>query len=541
MRSTPRTGKRHVLRWVAAAAVIVVAAGTLTAYLKYRAVYDSITRVTVPSTALGHRPPQYSTSSMNILVYGVDSRAGLTKHQQYVLRTGDDQTDNTDTIMIVHISPGRGQVTVMSIPRDTMVPVYECAKAPGYAGQQASPGSEVQINSLLQIGGPTCLWKTVEQSTGIRIDHFIGIGMLGFVKVVNDLGGVNVCVPFKVDDQVSGLNLNAGEQHINGVQALAFWRTREDLGDGSDLERIERDQFMSAQVVKGVLSNGLLSNPIKLVTVVSDAAAAMTTDSGMTTSDLVQIAESFHSLSSNNVQFITVPNEPWTQNAARVQFAQPQADKVFADIAHDVSVPKATATPAASASASSSSGGAQVLTTSPSKVRVEVLNGSGVATIATQAAAGLTKRGFDVTGTGDAPSYAYTKSVIEYSSSADLAQVNTLNQELSNVTDLKDATLTPGTVELILGSDFTGLKTQPAASAPSPAQRERLARPRPRRPPPRACPAWPSPTAGSPPRPPAPPTAQPSPARSAPDHRPFHHRALTHRALITAAGWRSHR
>ncbi|MFY9932968.1 MAG: LCP family protein [Streptosporangiaceae bacterium] len=469
MRSTPRTGKRHVLRWVAAAAVIVVAAGTLTAYLKYRAVYDSITRVTVPSTALGHRPPQYSTSSMNILVYGVDSRAGLTKHQQYVLRTGDDQTDNTDTIMIVHISPGRGQVTVMSIPRDTMVPVYECAKAPGYAGQQASPGSEVQINSLLQIGGPTCLWKTVEQSTGIRIDHFIGIGMLGFVKVVNDLGGVNVCVPFKVDDQVSGLNLNAGEQHINGVQALAFWRTREDLGDGSDLERIERDQFMSAQVVKGVLSNGLLSNPIKLVTVVSDAAAAMTTDSGMTTSDLVQIAESFHSLSSNNVQFITVPNEPWTQNAARVQFAQPQADKVFADIAHDVSVPKATATPAASASASSSSGGAQVLTTSPSKVRVEVLNGSGVATIATQAAAGLTKRGFDVTGTGDAPTYAYTKSVIEYSSSADLAQVNTLNQELSNVTDLKDATLTPGTVELILGSDFTGLKTQPAASAPSPA------------------------------------------------------------------------
>jgi LCP family protein required for cell wall assembly len=471
MQSTPRRRKRHVLRWVAVAAVIVVAAGTLTAYLKYRAVYDSITRVTVPSTALGHRPPQYSTSSMNILVYGLDSRAGLTKHQQYILRTGDDQTDNTDTIMIVHISPGRHQVTVMSIPRDTMVPVYACPKGPGYTGQQASPGAEVQINSLLQIGGPTCLWKTVEQSTGIRIDHFIGIGMLGFVKVVDDLGGVNVCVPFKVDDQLSGLNVNAGEQHIDGIQALAFWRTREDLGDGSDLQRIERDQFMSAQVVKGVLSSGLLSNPIKLVTVVTDAAASMTTDSGMTTSDLVQIAESFHALSSNNVQFITVPNEPWSQNAARVQFAQPQANKVFADIAHDVTVPKAVATPAASASASaaSSSGGAQVLTTSPSKVRVEVLNGSGVATIATQAAAGLSKRGFDVTGTGDAPSYAYTKSVIEYSSSADMAQVNTLKQEISNVTDLKDATLTPGTVDLILGSDFTGLKTQPPASASSSA------------------------------------------------------------------------
>ena len=79
MRTQPRSGKRHVLRWVAVAAVVIVAAGTLTAYLKYRAVYDSITRVTVPSTALGHRPPVYSTNSMNILVYGTDSRAGLTR------------------------------------------------------------------------------------------------------------------------------------------------------------------------------------------------------------------------------------------------------------------------------------------------------------------------------------------------------------------------------------------------------------------------------------------------------------------------------
>jgi hypothetical protein len=91
MRKRPRTGKRHVLRWVAVAAVIIVGAGTLTAYLKYRAVYDSITRITVPGQALGHRPPVYSTSSMNILVYGSDSRAGLTPHEQYILRTGDDR------------------------------------------------------------------------------------------------------------------------------------------------------------------------------------------------------------------------------------------------------------------------------------------------------------------------------------------------------------------------------------------------------------------------------------------------------------------
>jgi LCP family protein required for cell wall assembly len=345
MRRQPRRGRRHVLRWVAVGAVVIVAAGTLGAYLKYRAIYDSINRITVPSTALGHRPPVYSTNSLNILVYGDDSRAGLTPHEQYILRTGHDQSNNTDTIMLVHISPGRHRIAVMSIPRDSMVPMYECDSGPGYTGQQADPNSFVQINSLLQIGGPTCLWKTVEQVTGIRIDHFIGIGMLGFVKVVNDLGGVNVCVPFNVNDPVSGLDLASGEHHINGIQALAFWRTREDIGTGSDLQRIQRDQFMSAQVVKGVLHSGLLSNPLRLLSVVTDAAASMTTDSGMSVSDLVRIGESFHSLSSQNVQFITVPNEPWPPNPNRVEFMQPQAGQVFAAIARDVTVPKVS-TPA---------------------------------------------------------------------------------------------------------------------------------------------------------------------------------------------------
>ena len=221
MRSGPREGKRHVFRWVAVAAVVILAAGTLTAYLKYRAVYDSITRVTVPGSELGQRPPDFSTTSENILVYGDDSRKGLDAHEQYILHTGSDQTDNTDTIMIIHLSPGHGEVTVMSIPRDTMVPTYQCDSGPGYAGQQADPNSYVMINSLLQAGGPVCLWKTVEQQTGIYINHFIGLGMLGFVKVVNDLGGVNVCVPYAVNDPVSGLDLPAGEQHITGVQALA--------------------------------------------------------------------------------------------------------------------------------------------------------------------------------------------------------------------------------------------------------------------------------------------------------------------------------
>src|ERR1700751_917867 len=241
-----RKRKRHVLRWTSLAVVVIVAGALITAYVKYKKIDDAIHRV--PVTDLGKRPPVYSTASMTLLVFGSDSRSGLDHHEQVVLHTGNDSNSsgagNTDTIMIVHMSPGRHQVTVMSIPRDTMVPAYQCASGPGYPGQAANPDTTERINSLLAAGGPSCLWKTVEQQTGIHIDHFLEIGLAGFANVINDLGGVNVGAPFNVDDPVSGLVLKAGEHHIDGDTALEFWRTREDIGLGSDLQRIQRDQYM---------------------------------------------------------------------------------------------------------------------------------------------------------------------------------------------------------------------------------------------------------------------------------------------------------
>jgi hypothetical protein len=218
---------------------------------------------------------------------------------------------------------------------------------------------------------------------------------------------------------------------------------------------------MSAQLVKAVLGSGLLSNPFKLVKVVTDAAAQMTTDSSMSASDLISIGASIRSLNSKNVQFITVPNEAYPADPDRVQFAQPQADQVFAAIAHDVTVPKTNPVPTP---APVPTGGAQVLTTSPSNVKVEVLNGSGISGAAGGAAAALTARGFDVTGTGDAAAFGYSTSVIEYASAADLAAVNTLKGILTDVTVTEDASLTPGIIELIVGSDFT-----PPAASPSPS------------------------------------------------------------------------
>jgi len=451
----PAKRKRHWLRWTALAVVILLGTGAIGAYTKYRQVYDSIKKV--PLTNLGTRPPQYSTTAENILVYGTDSRAGLTARQQAQLHTGYDQSDNTDTIMVIHLSPGRHLVTVLSIPRDTMVPMYQCAAGQGYPGQAADPSQYVMINSLYATGGPTCLFKTVEQQTGIYLDHFIGLGMLGFVNVVNDLGGVNVCVPFAVNDPVSGLNLPAGKDHVTGVQALAFWRTREDIGTGSDLERIQRDQFMSAQLVKAVLGSSLLGDPLKLLSVITDAAAQMTTDSGMSASDLFDLGESLRKLNSKDVQFITAPNEPYPADDSRVQFAQPQADQVFSAIAHDVSVPKVAPVPTGTPVPTVTPTAAQVLTTSPAKVKVEVLNGSGVQGVAGQAAAALQGRGFDVIGTSDAADFSYANSVIEYSAPSPGAAVNTLQAELAGVMIQRNSSLTPGTVELIIGSGYTGL------------------------------------------------------------------------------------
>ncbi|HEY6788481.1 MAG TPA: LCP family protein, partial [Trebonia sp.] len=346
-----RRRRRVILASLAGAVALAVAGTFLAGYATYRKVAGEVHHVTVSD--LGKRPPVYSTTSENILIVGSDSRAGLDHHEQVLLRTGDDDGDNTDTIMLVHISPGRHLLTEMSIPRDTMVPYYQCNSGGGYAGQQADPNDYERINAVLAAGGPSCLWKTVEQQTGIRIDHFMEIGMDGFVNVVNDLGGVTVCVPFAVNDLVSGLDVAAGEQHIDGVTALAFWRTREDIGEGSDLQRIQRDQFMSAQIVKGILASGLLGNPLKLLKVTSDLAPNLTVDSGMTTSDLVSLGASLHGLAAKDVQFVTAPVTTWPPDPNEVEFAQPAAGAMFAAIARDTSIPAsaATASPTASGSA----------------------------------------------------------------------------------------------------------------------------------------------------------------------------------------------
>ena len=453
-----RTRKEIVLVGAAILATVIVVSTSLVAYARYRTVYGSIKRVDVSSAELGqHRPPY--TAALNILVIGSDSRAAGNGHGNASVITGA----RSDTVMLLHIAPGHQRADIISFPRDSMVPIYACQadSAEGLIGQQAQPTTDLEpLNSTFAYGGPVCLWKTIEQQTNIRIQHFIEVDFSGFQSIVNDVGGVSVCLPVAVDAPAAGLNLPAGIHTVTGAQALAFVRAREGVGDGSDLERIQRQQFFLDAVLHNLKSTNLLADPTRILDVVTDAAKSLTVDSGLDLGTMLKIADSMKSLNSSNVDFLSVPNGLYPPDPAKVLWTQPAADQLFQAIASDKTAPapaKATSKPSASA------------TVSPSQVKVDVLNGAGTAGLAATVGTDLTNAGFSVTGTGDVPGFGYTGSVIEYSSASQLPEVNTLKAEVSGATAKQVTSVQAGTITLIVGSSFNGLSSTKAAASPSPA------------------------------------------------------------------------
>jgi LCP family protein required for cell wall assembly len=433
--------------------VLVLVGGSLVLYAKYRAFYDSIGRVDVSSDLNRIKQPKEDPNALNILLIGSDSRSGV--NGQIGGRDGIDG-QRSDTVMVLHIAPGEHRAVVLSIPRDSVVPVLQCSPEAGAAGQPAAPGDVEQINATFANGGPGCLWETIEQTTGIPINDFVELTFIGFEKVINDLGGVNVCLPEAVDDPLSNLHLPAGPSHIGGAQALAFWRTREDLGEGSDLQRIQRDQFLMAALLQGIEKKGMLHSPTEMESVIGDAAANLTTDNNLDQSRMLDIAEGMRGLTSQSVQFIEVPTVAYPQNESWVQFS-PEAPQLFSAIASDKTLPKAAKKTAAPATA-----------LKPDEISVTVLNGSGQSGVASEGAAQLSQRGFNVTGSHNADNFNYGKSVVEYGSPVNKAAAELVYSEFSNVEILGGQPGIPnGTVDVILGSDFTELNTAAPTSPTS--------------------------------------------------------------------------
>lgn len=208
-----------------------------------------------------------NTSGTNWLLVGSDSRAGLSQEDADRLMAGelDESVGRTDTIMVVHIPRFGGDATMLSLPRDSWVDI------PGY-GQN-------KLNQAFSLGGPALLQQTVEQATGIHLDHYAEIGFGGFANVVDAVGGVEMCLDEPLDDPMAGINLQAGCQELDGPTALGYVRSRYASAQG-DLDRVERQRKFLAALSNKIKSPGTLLNPFKNLKVADALSANMKVNEG---------------------------------------------------------------------------------------------------------------------------------------------------------------------------------------------------------------------------------------------------------------------
>ncbi|MGB7361107.1 MAG: LCP family protein [Mycobacterium sp.] len=314
-------------RWlrVLVACVVVLGAATVGVGIW---VQTSLTRIPA-LTDYPERPARGAGTTW--LLVGSDSRAGLTPEQQAELATGGDLdfsgSARTDTILLVHL-PGLGSstpATMVSIPRDSYVPI------PGY-------GSD-KVNAAFTLGGPTLLTQTVEQATGLRIDHYAEIGFGGFAGLVDAVGGVTMCPAEPINDPLAGIELPAGCQELDGRSALGYVRTR--TTPRADLDRMANQrQFMSALVDRAT-SPAVLLNPLRWYPMARAAVDTVTVDDGDNLWDLIRLAWALHG-DPASITTGTVPIGEFTDNGSGsiVVWNSEAAQRLFSALASDAAIPQ---------------------------------------------------------------------------------------------------------------------------------------------------------------------------------------------------------
>jgi LCP family protein required for cell wall assembly len=309
---------------------------------------------------LGAQPVNLHPQAENIMVLGSDSRQGLSKAYGSGL-----VTDQSDTLMIIHIPANRKWAEVMSIPRDSWVNIPACKMGDG----QMSAPQQFKINEAFAIGnlggnhtalGVACTVKTLEQDTGIYINHFIVVNFTGFENMVAALGGVYECNPTPINDPNSHLRLAEGTHLLTPAQALGYVRARYTLGNGSDLERIGRQQAFMSSLVSRVKSE--LLDPIAIYKFLDATTKSLTIDSqlgGIT--GLYNLGESLRGIPSSKIAFFTIPNFPRGDvvpgDTANVLWTQPEGNQIFASFRNDVPASSTLFAPATSGSKASVAAG----------------------------------------------------------------------------------------------------------------------------------------------------------------------------------------
>jgi len=279
---------------LAISAISALAFGTVTASINKIDVFSGIDK----------RPEKKSTA-MNYLLVGSDTREGLSKEELKALRVGSIATaagKRSDTMLLVHISKARDKAVMISIPRDTFALIPEHKSKSG----KLIPAAYSKINSSFNWGGAPLLIQTIEEMTELKIDHYIEINFAGFARIVDSIGGVEVCTKKDINDPKSHLILEAGVHTLNGIESLKYVRTREFDGLG-DLGRMQRQQAFMSAVLRKATSAGVLLNPVTMASFINSSLSAVTTDSELKNSDLIALAKQMKSLSTSSVRTLTVP------------------------------------------------------------------------------------------------------------------------------------------------------------------------------------------------------------------------------------------
>ncbi|MFE0645661.1 LCP family protein [Streptomyces sp. NPDC058877] len=324
--------RHHWLRWAALGVAVVVLVSAGVGWWFYRKLDGNITTDTTAAAELERyateRPPASASTALNVLLIGSDTRAG-DGNGKY---GRDEGTQRSDTTILLHLAAGKTSATAVSLPRDLMVTIPSCGKADGTRTREQF----AQFNWAFEFGGTACTIRTVEKLTGIRVDHHMVIDFRGFKRMVDAVGGVEVCLKEPVDDRDAKLKLPAGRQTLHGEQALGFVRARKSLGNGSDTERMDRQQQFLGALVNKVQSNGVLLNPTKLYPVLDAATKAITTDPGLDSlRELYDLARAMRSVPTEKVQFLTVPRRAYRYNPNRDELVQPAASALFKQLRED--------------------------------------------------------------------------------------------------------------------------------------------------------------------------------------------------------------
>ncbi|KUM83111.1 MULTISPECIES: LCP family protein [Streptomyces] len=277
------------------------------------------------------RPTSLVKGAQNILLIGSDSRSG-DGNARYGRDSG---TERSDTTILLHLSAGRRTATAVSLPRDLMVDVPACLGRDGTRGEPVF----AMFNSAFQKGGSACTIRTVEKLTNIRVDHHMVVDFHGFKDMVDAVDGVAVCLAEPIDDKAAELRLPAGRVTLNGEEALGYVRARKSLGNGSDTDRMDRQQRFLGALVNKVQSNDVLLNPVKLYPVLDAATSSLTTDPALASlRGLYELVRGLRHIPTERVQFLTVPRESYVYDSNRDQLVEPEARRLFERLRKDAPV-----------------------------------------------------------------------------------------------------------------------------------------------------------------------------------------------------------